>query len=195
MTIDIATLPPYEITLYDEAHGGPLLKRYLRPLAFNARVGGYLFDMLGDHQLIEACARQMARLLPPGTEVVFGPQGKADALITAVGREAGLPVVIARKTNKPYLLQPVMEQEVSSMTSGSGQCLYLGADAVAVLAGKKVVFVDDVVSTGDSLQACRQMVKRAGGALKGAVCAFTEGPEPRTDSTLWSLGNLPTYKL
>ena len=140
-----------------------------------------LFMPLGDWEFNEFAGKALAALVPPGTDVLVMPDGKAQALLHVVGRETGLPTLIAKKEKKPYMQEPVLcaARDVC-MTSNNKEAFYLGADDAAKLNGKRVVLLDDVVSTGGSIRAMRDLMNQAGAAplVEGAsdvVCVFTEG--------------------
>lgn len=149
-----------------------------------------LFNPLGDWELNEALGTELAALIPEGTEVLLMPDGKAQALLHVLGRVSKLPTLVARKEHKPYMLAPVLKTSVKSITTNKEQALYLGADDVAFLKGKKVAIVDDVVSTGGTLIAMRKLLEEAGAELVTVLAAFTEGT-PRMD--VIALGHLPLF--
>lgn len=149
-----------------------------------------LFNPLGDWELTEAIGTELAKLIPAGTEVLLMPDGKAQALLHVMGRISKLPTIVARKEKKPYMAEPVLDVRVKSITTSREQALYLGADDVARLVGKKVVVVDDVVSSGGTLLALEKLLAAAGAELTGVMAAFTEG-EPKTN--VIALGHLPLF--
>lgn len=160
----------------------------VREVAPGVRVA--LFSLLGDWELVEAAGSGLARLVPPGTEALLMPDGKAQALLHVVGRETRLPTVVARKERKPYQLDPIVSVSVKSITTQREQHLVLGHDEAKLLRGRRVVMVDDVVSTGGTLAAVTRLIEQAGGQLHGVLAVFTEG-DPRPD--VHSLGHLPLF--
>ncbi len=149
-----------------------------------------LLNLLGDTELTEAVAREMARRLPEGAEVLVTPEVKAVPLAHALSVKTGLPYVVARKTAKPYMQNPV-SREVVSITTGKPQLLVLDGADVGKIRGKKVVIVDDVVSTGSTLKGLRELIESVGGEVIGVLAVFTEG-SPRDD--VIALGHLPLFK-
>jgi adenine phosphoribosyltransferase len=160
----------------------------IREVAPGIRVA--LFSVLGDWELTEAAGTELARRIPEGTEVLLMPDGKAQSLLHVVGREAKLPTVVARKERKAYLLEPVTEVHVRSITTHRMQRLVLGSDEAERLRGRRVVMVDDVVSTGGTLEAVMELLERVGGKLHGVMAVFSEGT-PRSD--VITLGHLPLF--
>ena len=160
----------------------------IREVAPGIRVA--LFNLLGDWELTEALGTELTALIPEGTEVLLMPDGKAQALLHVMGRISKLPTIVARKEKKPYMAEPVLDVRVKSITTNREQALYLGADDVARLAGKKVVVVDDVISSGGTLLALEKLLTTAGAELTGVMAAFTEG---KPKSHVIALGHLPLF--
>ena len=151
-----------------------------------------LFNPLGDYEMNEAIGQCLLALVPKGTEYLFMPDGKAQALLHVLGRLTGLPTIVARKEAKPYMKRPLFKGvRTQCMTSkAKEEAFYLGSDDAELLKGKKVVVLDDVVSTGGSIKACRALLESVGAEVHGVMCAFTEGDPNRKDGTI-ALGNLP----
>ncbi|HWQ99622.1 MAG TPA: phosphoribosyltransferase family protein [Candidatus Methylomirabilis sp.] len=160
----------------------------VREVAPGIRVA--LFNVLGDWELTEALGFALAKLVPTGTDMFIMPDGKAQSLLHVLGRVTSLPTIVARKEHKPYMRAPVLSVRVKSITTDRVQELHLGDDDVQRLAGRRVAIVDDVVSTGGTLDAMRQLLDQARAIHAGTLAAFTEG-EPRND--VISLGHLPLY--
>jgi adenine phosphoribosyltransferase len=160
----------------------------VREVAPGIRVA--LFDMSGDWEIAEAAGSRLAELVPPEVEALVMPDGKATALLHVVGRETGLPCIVARKAKKPYMREPVVEVRVKSITTDHEQMLCLGADQAAFLRGKRVAVVDDVVSTGGTLRAMTALFSAVGARQVATIAIFTEGGE-RDD--VIALGDLPLF--
>eukprot|EP00756_Hemistasia_phaeocysticola_P044836 Hpha_TRINITY_DN18623_c0_g1::TRINITY_DN18623_c0_g1_i1::g.115697::m.115697/K00759/APRT, apt; adenine phosphoribosyltransferase len=151
-----------------------------------------LFNPLGDWELNEKLGQALKARVPRDVDYLLMPDGKAQALLHVLGRETGLPTMVARKEKKPYMKEPILEGVRNQcMTSLKKEAFYLGADDVAKLKGKKVLIVDDVVSTGGSIKAMRNLLSQTECVLAApahVICAFTEGGE--RDEVI-ALGNLP----
>ena len=106
--------------------------------------------------------------------------------------DTGLPYVVARKHRKPYM-GDALGEEVISITTGDPQMLWLDEKDVSSLRGKRVVIVDDVVSTGSTLEGMRRLVTRAGGTVAAEAAVFTEGNDPAQWNSIIALGNLPVF--
>lgn len=155
-------------------------------------VGGVsvaLLNLLGDTELVEAAAAALAEKMPEGVEALVTPEVKAVPLAHALSRLTGLPYVVIRKTEKPYMVDAV-KRSVLSITTGRPQELVLDGWDVPRLQGRRVAIVDDVVSTGGTLHGLIDLLQDVGAEVAGTVVVFTEG-EPREDVT--SLGHLPLY--
>jgi adenine phosphoribosyltransferase len=114
---------------------------------------------------------------------------KAVPLAHALSVRTGLPYVVARKTVKPYMLSPVT-REVLSITTGKPQLLVLDGPDVERLEGKRVAIVDDVVSTGGTLDGLKDLLRSVGADVVTTLVVFTEG-DPREDVV--ALGHLPLF--
>ena len=148
-----------------------------------------LFNMLGDTDVTEAAGKALARMIPAEVSVLVTPEVKALGLAHVISRESGLPYVVIRKTVKPYMVEPVA-REVVSITTGKPQLLVLDGFDVPKLKGHKVAIVDDVVSSGGTLESLRQIITEVGGEVAAVIAVFTEGQE-RPEVT--ALGHLPLF--
>ncbi|PTA69870.1 phosphoribosyltransferase family protein [Deinococcus arcticus] len=149
-----------------------------------------LFNMLGDTEVTEEAGRELAARLPADIEVLVTPEVKALSLAHVISRESGLPYIVIRKTQKPYMVDPVA-REVVSITTGKPQLLVLDGFDVQKIRGRKVAIVDDVVSSGGTLHSIRQILEEVGGEVAAVVAVFTEGQE-RPEVT--ALGHLPLFE-
>lgn len=118
------------------------------------------------------------------------PDGKAQALLHVLGRETGLPTVVARKTVKAYMAEPILSVPVQSVTTAAPQFLYLDGPSQQDLRDSYVIIVDDVISTGGTLSAMKSLAVAAGAKVIGVMAVFTEGTA-RPD--VISLGHLPLF--
>lgn len=148
-----------------------------------------LLNLLGDTALTEAAADGLVARLPAGIDVLVTPEVKAVPLAHAISVRTGLPYVVARKTVKPYMVSPVV-REVLSITTGKPQLLVIDGADVERLAGRSVAIVDDVVSTGGTLDSLKQLLGEVGASVAATLVVFTEG-EGRDD--VIALGHLPLY--
>ncbi len=149
-----------------------------------------LFNMLGDTDVTEEAGRELAQKLPADIDVLVTPEVKALSLAHVISRESGKPYIVIRKTQKPYMVDPVA-REVVSITTGKPQLLVLDGFDVQKIRGRKVAIVDDVVSSGGTLHSIRQIIEEVGGEVAAVVAVFTEGQE-RPEVT--ALGHLPLFK-
>jgi len=148
-----------------------------------------LLNLLGDTALTEAAADELVRRLPHGVQTLVTPEVKAVPLAHAMSVRSGLPYVVARKTEKPYMVDSI-KRSVMSITTGKPQLLVIdGADLVK-LRGKRVAIVDDVVSTGGTLNGLIGILEEVGAEVVATMVVFTEGSE-RED--VIALGHLPLY--
>jgi len=148
-----------------------------------------LLNLLGDTALTEAAADELVARIPPGIECFVTPEVKAVPLAHAMSVRTGLPYVVARKTVKPYMIDPVT-RSVLSITTGRPQLLVIDGADVKRLAGKRVAIVDDVVSTGGTLDSLLELLEEVGAEVEATLVVFTEG-DARDD--VIALGHLPLF--
>ncbi len=151
-----------------------------------------LLNILGDTELVQAAARQLAEKLEPfGGEVLVTPEAKSIPLLYALAVEMGLPWVVLRKSYKPYM-GDALSAETMSITTGEPQTLFLDEKDRAVIRGRRVILVDDVISTGSTLQSMQLLVSKAGGEIVAQAAVFTEGDRAKWQGII-ALGHLPVF--
>jgi adenine phosphoribosyltransferase len=148
-----------------------------------------LLNLLGDTELTEAAATELADKLPNGVEVLVAPEVKAVPLAHAMSAKTGIPYVVVRKTQKPYMIGS-KKKTVVSITTGKPQDLVIDGEDIGRLQGKNVAIVDDVVSTGNTLRALLELLSELQATAVATMAVFTEG-SPRDD--IIALGHLPLF--
>ena len=139
------------------------------------------FVIFGDQELTVACARELLKRAPQ-YDYIITAEAKGIPLAHEMARQAGdAKYILARKGPKLYM-RDIFSVTVNSITTAKEQKLYLdGADA-ALMKGKKILVVDDVISTGESLKALEALVEKAGGEICGRMAILAEGDAiDRTD--------------
>jgi adenine phosphoribosyltransferase len=159
------------------------------PVVSVGQVSVALLNLLGDTHLTEAAANELAGRIPDGVEVLVTPEVKAVPLAHALSVRTGLPYVVVRKTEKPYMVGSI-RSTVRSITTGVPQDLVIDGADVPRLRGRRVAIVDDVVSTGGTLHALGGLLAEVGATVHATLVVFTEGDE-RDDVV--SLGHLPLF--
>lgn len=151
-----------------------------------------ILNILGDTELVTACAVELAEKLN-GLEydVVVTAEAKSIPLAHALSVETHKPYVILRKAYKPYM-GDALSAETLSITTGQPQTLYLDEKDRAMMRGKKVVILDDVISTGSTLQGMRLLIEHAGAKIVGEAAILTEGERAKWREII-SLGHLPVF--
>ena len=167
------------------------LKRNLPicPVNENLYIAGFV--IFGDPELTEACARELLAKAP-AYDYIITAEAKGIPLAHEMARQAGdSKYILARKAPKLYM-QDVFEVSVNSITTAKEQKLYLdGADA-ALMKGKRILIVDDVISTGESLKALEALVEKAGGEICGRMAILAEG-DAQDRGDLIYLEKLPLF--
>lgn len=151
-----------------------------------------ILNILGDTELVQACAAALAaRLADVNYDVLLTAEAKSIPLAHALAVETNKPYVVLRKVYKPYMGN-ALKTETLSITTGEPQYLYLDEKDIDLMRGKKVVVVDDVISTGSTLQGMRLLVQKAGGDVVSEVAVFTEGERAKWRDVI-ALGHLPVF--
>jgi adenine phosphoribosyltransferase len=151
-----------------------------------------ILNILGDVELVQACAKALAeKLKNTKCDVLLTAEAKSIPLAYALAVEMKLPYVILRKSYKPYMGH-ALEFETLSITTGKPQTLYLDEKDIELMKDKNVVILDDVISTGSTLQAMRQLCHKAGAHVTAETAIFTEGERAKWSDVI-SLGHLPVF--
>ena len=132
------------------------------------------FVIFGDQELTVECARELLKRAP-AYDYIITAEAKGIPLAHEMARQAGnSKYILARKGPKLYM-RDIFSVTVNSITTAKEQKLYLdGADA-KLMKGKRILIVDDVISTGESLKALEALVEKAGGEICGRMAILAEG--------------------
>lgn len=149
------------------------------------------FVMFGDVELTVHCAAELLKLAPE-YDYIIAPEAKAIPLLYEMARQSGAEkYFLARKGAKAYM-SGVFEVEVRSITTMHIQKLVIDTEDAKMINGKRMLIVDDVISTGESLHAMEELVTRAGGIIAGKMAVLAEGDAyNRTD--IITIGKLPLF--
>ena len=151
-----------------------------------------VLNILGDTELVEAAATGLAeKLKAVDYDLLVTAEAKSIPLVHALSVRTQMPYVVLRKSYKPYMGDTI-QAETLSITTGAPQTLHLDAKDRSIVAGKKVVLVDDVISTGSTLQGMRLVMNKAGSEVVAEAAIFTEGERAQWERIL-SLGHLPVF--
>ena len=174
----------YEITVAG-------LKRQLPLCPINDKLMIGAFVIFGDVELTCACARDLLKIAPD-FDYMVAPEAKAIPLVHEMARQSGRnDYFLVRKAPKLYM-NGVFEAVDRSITTKGEQKLYMdGADA-AKMKGKRVLILDDVISTGGSLAAVENLVDQAGGQVVGRMAILAEGEATQREDILF-LEKLPLF--
>lgn len=169
------------------------LQRSLPLLEIEPGMSIAILNILGDTELVEAAAGALAeKLASVPCDVLITAEAKSIPLIHALSVAMGKPYVVLRKEYKSYMGDALSAQTVS-ITTGKPRTLYLDAKDKSRLDGADVIIVDDVISTGSTLEGLRKVVRQAGGHISGEAAIATEGDQQQWRDVV-SLGHLPIFK-
>jgi adenine phosphoribosyltransferase len=144
----------------------------LCPIADNLYIGAFI--LFGDVELTERCAEELYKLAPEH-DVMITAESKGIPLIHAMCRLSGKNrYVLARKSVKLYM-KDVVKCETQSITTSNTQTLYINGEDAEFMRGKRVLIVDDVISSGGSLLSLEHLVNESGGNIVGKMTILAEG--------------------
>ena len=167
------------------------VKRQLKLMEVAPGVRIAVLNILGDTELVHASAKELMKVLPAGAQYLVTAEAKSIPLAYALSIESGLPYIVLRKSYKPYM-GDALEAETLSITTGKPQTLFLDEKDRTAIKGKQVVLVDDVISTGSTLQGMKLIMDKAGAQVIGDLAIFTEGDRAKWKNVI-ALGHLPVF--
>lgn len=158
------------------------------PLNEHMDIAGFV--MFGDVELTEKIAEELTKICPQH-DIIVTAESKGIPLAYEMARVGCRNYVVARKGIKAYMTNPI-HVDVKSITTDHVQRLYLSEEDCENLRGKRVLIVDDVISTGESLQAIEELLHSIGGNVVGKACVLAEGDAKDREDILF-LESLPLF--
>ncbi|MGN1329224.1 MAG: phosphoribosyltransferase family protein [Eubacterium sp.] len=166
------------------------VERKLKRFPVSDKLDIAAFILFGDVELTEACAKALLEKAPEFDYIVT-PEAKSIPLAYEMSRLSGKKYIVVRKGVKVYMDNPVAYTE-TSITTQKEQTLYLGHEDGDLLKGKRVLIVDDVISTGESLKAVEGIVKAFDGNIVASCAPLAEGDAADRDDIIF-LEPLPLF--
>ena len=161
----------------------------LCPISDTVSIGAFV--IFGDCELTEACASALLKKAPE-FDYIITAESKGIPLAYEMARQIGAKKwLLARKGKKLYM-RDVVSVEVQSITTDHMQQLFLDGEDAATMKGKRILIVDDVISTGGSLLALEALVEKAGGVVCGRMAVLAEGDAQKRDDIIY-LEKLPLF--
>ncbi|MBQ6794763.1 MAG: adenine phosphoribosyltransferase [Clostridia bacterium] len=174
----------YEMTIAGVKRSLPLF-----PISENLQIAAFI--MFGDVEITKASAEALLKIVPE-YDIMVTAECKSIPLIYEMARQSGADnYIIARKGPKLYM-KNIISTDVDSITTAHKQTLCIGEADVEAMKGKKVLIVDDVISTGESLLALEELVNKAGGNIVGKAAVLAEGSAAQRDDIIF-LEKLPLF--
>jgi len=151
-----------------------------------------VLNILGDTELVQACGKALnEKLMEIEYDVIVTAEAKSIPIAHSLSVESKKPYVVLRKSYKPYM-GDVINAETLSITTGQPQILILDEKDRNLLRGKRVIILDDVISTGSTLQGMRMILEKADAEVVKEVAILTEGEKSKWRHII-SLGHLPLF--
>ena len=166
------------------------LERELERFPVNDKLDIAAFIMFGDVEMTEKCAEELLKICPQH-DVLLTAEAKSIPLCYEMARQGCRNYVVARKGVKVYMKDSI-EVTVNSITTKNEQRLYLGENDAEFLKGKRVLIVDDVISTGNSLLALEKLAEQVGAEVVGKAAVLAEGDAKERDDIIF-LEPLPLF--
>ena len=168
------------------------IKRDLRLMEIKPGVKIAILNILGDFEFVNAASNELAeKLADRDLQVLVTAEAKSIPLAHALSTQLQLPYVVLRKTHKPYM-GAALQSETLSITTGKPQTLFLDERDRQLVAGKRIAIIDDVISTGSTLQGMRLIMNKAGANIVTEAAIFTEGDRAQWHDIV-ALGHLPVW--
>lgn len=151
-----------------------------------------ILNILGDYEFVNAVSAELAQALADiPIDVLVTAEAKSIPLAHALSSLMQLPYVVLRKSHKPYMGE-ALQSETLSITTGEPQTLFLDEKDRRLVAGKRIAILDDVISTGSTLQGMRLIMDKAGADVVAETAIFTEGDRAQWHDIV-ALGHLPVW--
>ncbi len=167
------------------------MKRDLKLFPINDELQIAAFILFGDVEITKHTAAKLLEKAPE-FDLILTAEAKSIPLAYEMAAQAGQnDYIIARKGIKIYM-DDVISSTVRSITTDSVQTLYLGKDEADRIKGKRILIIDDVISTGESLKAIESLVEKAGGTIVGKMAVLAEGDSFNRDDII-VLAKLPLF--
>lgn len=168
------------------------IKRDLRLFEIKPGLKIAILNILGDTELVQAAAKALAGALKPVKfDILVTAEAKSIPLAYALAVETKKPYIVLRKLYKAYMGAALIA-ETLSITTGEPQTLIMDEKDQELARGKKVIIVDDVISSGSTLQGMRMIMEKAGAKVVSEAAILTEGERARWGHII-ALGHLPLF--
>ena len=159
------------------------LERELPVFKVSDEVSIAAFILFGDAEITVAAATELLKRVPE-FDYILTPEAKSIPLAHEMSRQSGKKYFVARKGTKVYMANP-FSVSVKSITTDRVQKLFLGEYEAKEMSGKKILIIDDVISTGESLEAVKILAEKAGANVVASAAVLAEGDAANRDDIIF----------
>ncbi|WP_333638596.1 phosphoribosyltransferase family protein [Tissierella praeacuta] len=169
------------------------VKRELPIIQISDNLSIASFVILGDTEMVCAAASEIVKKLPE-VDILVTAEAKGIPLVFEISRLLKMKrYIVARKSIKPYMSSPIVD-EVISITTQKKQLLCLDEQDAEYIKGKRVAIIDDVISTGGSIQALERLIESVGGIVAAKAAILAEGEAADREDIIF-LEHLPLFEI
>lgn len=174
---------------YDITIGGKVYRSLpIVPVSESIKVA--FLKLYGDTELTEVAASELSTLVSTNVDILIGPESGGILLAHLVSSKTNIPYILARKKQRPNMVQP-LSVGVKTIGTSISQKLWIDDEDILKIKGKKVAIIDEVISSGATVLALTTLVEMAGGKIVQKLAVATEGEE---DLSVSKLIHLPVFE-
>ena len=166
------------------------LIRELPIVSINDDTSIAFMNIVGDTELIIQASKELCKMIPPSTDYIIAPETGGIILAHQISVDSGIPYIAVRKKLKPFMTNPI-SMPVKTIATKFEQVLCIGEVEASLIKGKNILFVDEVISSGNTLRTTENIILKAMGNIIGKICIATEGEKIEG---VQSLCHIPFFK-
>jgi len=175
---------------YLEVSFGKNVFRKLPKVSVSETIDVAFLKLYGDTELTEFVSEELSKIIYEHVDIIVGPESGGILLSHLISFKTSKPYVLARKKHRPNMINPLSKSVQTIGTKGE-QKLWIDDDDIDKIAGKKVAIIDEVISSGATIEALTKLIEMAGGSVAQKLAVATEGND---DESVHKLVHLPIFE-